>query len=76
MDIYAASEPADPEISSERLVQAIADHGHRGVETVGGLNSAYKRIKQVIRPGDVVFTMGAGSVYQISDRLAEETEPS
>ncbi len=74
MDIYAASEPVDPETNAEKLVQAVSAHGHRGVEAVGGLGGAYQRLKEVMRPGDVVFTMGAGSVYQISDRLAREND--
>jgi UDP-N-acetylmuramate--alanine ligase len=74
MDIYAASEKPDPDISAERLCQAIAEHGHRGVEYVGEAEAAQARLKEISGPDDVIFTMGAGSVFLVGENLLAEAE--
>jgi UDP-N-acetylmuramate--alanine ligase len=51
------------------LCEAIMEHGHRGVEYVGSAGNALQRLGEIARDGDVVFTMGAGSVYQVGEEL-------
>jgi len=69
MDIYAASEPKDPLVSAEKLAEAVRSHGHRGVEYVGRADKALERLNKILKPGDVVFTMGAGDVWRVGERL-------
>jgi UDP-N-acetylmuramate--alanine ligase len=68
-DIYAASEDAIPGVTSEALAQAIAERGHRQVAWVGDLKSATERLAAVVREGDVVLTLGAGSVWTAGEEL-------
>ena len=68
-DIYAASEDAIEGITSPALVDAIKRFGHRDVEYVGVLANAPSRIKEVVEAGDLVLTLGAGSVWQAGEEL-------
>jgi UDP-N-acetylmuramate--alanine ligase len=68
-DIYAAGEEAIAGISAERLARAIGELGHRGAEYAGDLKTATERLLQQVREGDVVLTLGAGSVWTAGEDL-------
>ena len=68
-DVYAASEEAIPGISSEGLAAAIAQRGHRQVVYAGDLEAASDKLAQEAREGDVVLTLGAGSVWTAGEDL-------
>jgi UDP-N-acetylmuramate--alanine ligase len=68
-DIYAASEEPIPGITAEALARAIAGRGHRHVAWVGDLRAATERLVGEAREGDVVLTLGAGSVWTAGDEL-------
>jgi len=72
LDIYAASERPDPEVSAEKLAEAIRAHGHRAVEHVGTAQAALARLKRLLKPGDVLFTMGAGDVWRVGEELSRD----
>jgi UDP-N-acetylmuramate--alanine ligase len=72
LDIYAASEPPDPEVSAGKLCEAIRAHGHRRVEYVGTAARARERLRELLAPGDVLFTMGAGDVWKLGMELIAE----
>ncbi|MFN8092710.1 MAG: UDP-N-acetylmuramate--L-alanine ligase [Vicinamibacteria bacterium] len=68
-DIYAASEEPIPGITAESLARAIAERGHRSVAWAGDLAAATARLAAEAREGDVVLTLGAGSVWTAGDEL-------
>jgi UDP-N-acetylmuramate--alanine ligase len=68
-DIYPASEEPIPGITAAQLARAIAEHGHRQVAWAGDLRSATERLVAEAREGDVVLTLGAGSVWTAGDEL-------
>ena len=68
-DIYAASEEPLGGISSPALVEAIKRFGHRHVEYIGALGGASARLAELVEPGDLVLTLGAGNVWQAGDEL-------
>ncbi len=68
-DIYAASEEPIEGVTSEALAKAMADKGHRGVAYAGDLKSATDRLLAEAREGDVVLTLGAGSIWTAGDEL-------
>jgi UDP-N-acetylmuramate--alanine ligase len=73
LDIYAASEDPIPGITAESLVQRIRATGsdaHYAASFQDAVNSAVRRAAD----GDVVLTLGAGSVYQIGPMVLEELE--
>lgn len=68
-DIYAAGETPFPGVDSEKLVQAVSSHGHHGAESVGSVQAAPSLIKDALKPGDVVMTLGAGNIWQAGEEL-------
>jgi UDP-N-acetylmuramate--alanine ligase len=68
-DIYPAGEEPIEGISSETLAAAISGKGHRQVIYGGELRAAVDRLVREVREGDVVLTLGAGSVWTAGDEL-------
>ena len=62
--IYAAREVNTYGISSQDLADKIP-----GAETVNDLRHAAKRLGELVQPGDLIFTMGAGDVFRITQYL-------
>ena len=68
-DIYPAGEEAVAGVTSEALAEAITRRGHRQVLYVGDLKAAGERLAREVKEGDVVLTLGAGSVWTAGDDL-------
>jgi UDP-N-acetylmuramate--alanine ligase len=68
-DIYAAGEEPLPGVNSEVLAEGIRAHGHREVHYIGELDELADKIEPMLKEGDLVVTMGAGSIWQVSERL-------
>jgi UDP-N-acetylmuramate--alanine ligase len=68
-DIYPASEDPIPGVTAQELVKAIATRGHRNVVHAGDLKAAGERVVAEAREGDVVLTLGAGSVWTVGEEL-------
>jgi UDP-N-acetylmuramate--alanine ligase len=71
LDIYAASEKPIEGITSEALVDRMRQFGHRGAEYVGSNEAGVEMISQGLEPGDMILTLGAGSVSQLGDKILE-----
>jgi UDP-N-acetylmuramate--alanine ligase len=74
LDIYAASEPPIPGITGERLAQSIRLFGaQRGtVNYVPSFDEAARQVSALAEPGDMVLTLGAGSVSQLGPMVLEQ----
>jgi len=70
-DIYAASETPIEGVTAEALVERIRQFGHRNAEYVGTLERGVVALLQVAQEGDLVLTLGAGSVWQAGDKVLE-----
>jgi UDP-N-acetylmuramate--alanine ligase len=70
-EIYAAGEDPLPDVSGKLLAEGIEKHGHRHVRFVPDLEEIPDLLKDELQDGDLVMTLGAGSVTSLSDRLAE-----
>jgi len=70
-EIYPAGEDPVPGISGEKLAEGIQVHGHRHVRFVAELDDVPGAIEDELVDGDLVITLGAGSVTALSDKLAE-----
>jgi UDP-N-acetylmuramate--alanine ligase len=71
LDIYAASEKPIAGVTAESLAERIRQFGHRGVEYVGTMDRGVEALLAAARPGDLVLTLGAGSVWQAGERVLE-----
>jgi UDP-N-acetylmuramate--alanine ligase len=71
VDIYAASEQPIEGITAEVLANNIKKFGHKGVSYIGDVESAAEKVVPMLRSGDLVITLGAGSVTRLSDEIVE-----
>jgi len=69
--IYSAGERPIEGVDTESLYRGIKEHGHREVMLCREEEDILDRLGQVIEPGDVVMTLGAGSIYQVGESLLE-----
>ncbi len=67
--IYPAGEDPIAGVTASLLYEGIRSHGHRDVALVENLEEAERAVRAVVKPGDMVFTLGAGDVNKICDRL-------
>jgi UDP-N-acetylmuramate--alanine ligase len=68
-EIYAASEKPIEGVSGERLVRNIAAHGHHQLHFCPTLDDTLERLRELVAPGDVVITLGAGNIWQVGEAL-------
>ncbi|OGQ84292.1 MAG: UDP-N-acetylmuramate--L-alanine ligase [Deltaproteobacteria bacterium RIFOXYA12_FULL_58_15] len=68
-DIYAASETPIEGVTAEKLVEVIRSRGHSNVEYVGPVAEVGTRLAEIVRPGDLVLTLGAGNIWQAGEEL-------
>jgi len=74
LDIYAASEPPLPGITGERLAQAIQSIGGKSSSAryVRSFDEAARQVSTLAQPGDMVLTLGAGSVSQMGPMVLQQ----
>jgi UDP-N-acetylmuramate--alanine ligase len=71
LDIYAASEQPIEGISGESLAAAIREKNGGRVMYAGSVAEAVERLVEDVRPGEMILTLGAGSVSQAGPMLLE-----
>jgi UDP-N-acetylmuramate--alanine ligase len=69
-DIYAASEQPTAGVTGEALAAAVRAAGHKKVVYRSSMQECIEYLLGEARPGDAVFTIGAGSIGKVSDELA------
>jgi UDP-N-acetylmuramate--alanine ligase len=72
LDIYAASENPIEGVTAEVLTENIKRYGHKNVTYIGKLDGAAPIVSKGLREGDLVITLGAGSVTRLSDEILTE----
>lgn len=71
-EIYAAGEAPIEGITAQRLVDEVRRHGHRDAHFTGELDSAVAQLADDVRPGDVVITLGAGTITNAGPALLDQ----
>ena len=72
LDIYAASEPPIEGISGEALARQIRDKGNPTATYVSSFADAVTSAAAVAQSGDMILTLGAGSVSQLGPMILEK----
>jgi UDP-N-acetylmuramate--alanine ligase len=70
-DIYAAGEPPIPGITVDVLAQAVRAVASCPVHVVGNLEHLPEAVAGLVKAGDLVITLGAGSIGGVGDRILE-----
>ncbi|WP_186141155.1 UDP-N-acetylmuramate--L-alanine ligase [Burkholderia gladioli] len=73
-EVYAAGEAAIPTASGEALSRALREIGRVDPSFVVGVDEVPAALAQVVRAGDVVITMGAGSIGAVPGRIAQQQQ--
>lgn len=63
--IYGAGEMPIEGVTSERLAEAIREHGHRWVIHAPSRQEVLDALRKVVCPGDLVLLVGAGDIWKV-----------
>jgi UDP-N-acetylmuramate--alanine ligase len=75
-DIYPAGEAPLPGVDADSLAQSIRAAGHGDVTLVRDLRDVPAFLSERTRPGDLVITMGAGSVWRAGEEFLRQKGPA
>ncbi len=73
-EIYSASETPIPGVSGEALVHGIKQHGHRHAYFEPSIDKLLDKAMDIMAPGDVVLSLGAGNIWQAGETLLERMQ--
>ncbi|KAA0892221.1 UDP-N-acetylmuramate--L-alanine ligase [Oryzomonas rubra] len=73
-DVYAAGEQPIEGVSAERLSQEIRRHGQKDVTYLADRELIPEHLAGIVREGDIVITLGAGSIWQQGEALLKRLE--
>ena len=59
-------------VNAELLAREIKEHGHRDVMFCPRERDILSSLLSVVRPGDLVMTLGAGNIYKQGEGLLKE----
>jgi UDP-N-acetylmuramate--alanine ligase len=74
LDIYAASEQPIEGITAEVLTENIKKFGHKNANYIGDIETAADKVCESLQEGDLVITLGAGSVTRLSDEIVNKLQ--
>jgi UDP-N-acetylmuramate--alanine ligase len=70
--IYPAGEDPIPGVEVQDLYEGIKGYGHKDVTLVLEKDKIIEGVLPRLRPGDMVFTLGAGDIWKVGERLVEK----
>ncbi len=70
-DIYPAGEDRIEGVEAKKLFEGIRDYGHKDVTYVADKKEIVSHLLQTLKPGDLVITLGAGDIWQVSEELVK-----
>lgn len=73
-DIYSAGEDRIEGVESKALFARLREYGHKDVTYLPDKREIVEHLLQIITPGDMVITLGAGDIGQVSDELVKQLE--
>jgi UDP-N-acetylmuramate--alanine ligase len=68
-DIYPAGEDRIEGVESKALFEGLREYGHKDVTYLSDKKEVVEHLLRVISPGDLVITLGAGDIWQVSEEL-------
>lgn len=71
-DIYPASEPPIPGVTSQMIADAMAAHGHHGGHYISDRAQMVLEAGRLLQPGDCVLSLGAGNIHEQGTILARD----
>jgi hypothetical protein len=69
-----AGEEPIPGADGRGLAEGITSHGHRDARFIGEREAVVEHLLAVVQPGDIVITLGAGSIWQVGELLVRQLQ--
>jgi UDP-N-acetylmuramate--alanine ligase len=73
-DIYPAGEDRIEGVEAKSLFEGLREHGHKNVTYLENKKEIVDHLLQIVAPGDLVITLGAGDIWQVADELVNRLE--
>jgi UDP-N-acetylmuramate--alanine ligase len=73
LPIYAAGEDPIDGVSADRLAAMIKKHGHHDVAYASDFAEALRLLREKLREGDLLITLGAGDVWRVGEEYLGES---
>jgi UDP-N-acetylmuramate--alanine ligase len=54
-----------------RLCEGITAHGHKHVICVDDFSHGVAQLSEILKPGDVLLTLGAGDVWKVGEMILQ-----
>jgi UDP-N-acetylmuramate--alanine ligase len=74
LPIYSAGEAAIEGVDGHDLCEGIMAHGHKKVTCIDGIEGAVLKLREILAPGDLLLTLGAGDVWRVGEKILEAAE--
>ncbi len=68
-EIYPAGEDRIEGVESKALFEGLREHGHKNVTYLADKKEIVEHLLRILSPGDLVITLGAGDIWQVSEEL-------
>ena len=73
-DIYPAGEDRIEGVEARDLFEGLREYGHKNVTYLADKKEIVEYLLRIIATGDLVITLGAGDIWQVSDELVKRLE--
>jgi UDP-N-acetylmuramate--alanine ligase len=70
-EIYPAGEDRIEGVEAKALCEGIREYGHKDVTFLPDKREIVNHLLRIVAPGDLVITLGAGDIWQVSDELVK-----
>ncbi|TCS80863.1 UDP-N-acetylmuramate--L-alanine ligase [Pectinatus cerevisiiphilus] len=70
-DIYSAGEKPIPGISGKTILDEVEKTGKKAVY-IENMNEISSYVQKIMKPGDLIITMGAGNIFKCGEELAQK----
>jgi UDP-N-acetylmuramate--alanine ligase len=73
-DIYPAGEDRIEGVEAKALFEGLREYGHKDVIYLADKREIIEHLLRILAPGDLVITLGAGDIWQVSEELVRRLE--
>jgi UDP-N-acetylmuramate--alanine ligase len=70
-EIYPAGEDRIEGVEAKALYEGMREHGHKDVTFLSDKKEIVDHLLRIVTPGDLVITLGAGDIWQVSEELVK-----
>ncbi|WP_234571017.1 UDP-N-acetylmuramate--L-alanine ligase [Rhodohalobacter sp. 614A] len=70
-DVYPSREKPIEGVSGEMIADIAKNYGHKDVHYVKEKSKLPQKLKEILKDGDIIITMGAGDVYKYGEEFIE-----